>query len=192
MRARRFLLITAVVATLALSLAHVANASCGRPPPLPRAIDRAEVVFVGTVAAVENLHRTATFKVESVWKGTVDETVVVHGGPKASLKGERVWTSIDRAYEPATRYLVVPSGRSGAILLDNACTNTQPYTADLADLRPPQAHPPLAGGAPPVAPTSQDASADLPLWALVVLVAAGTGVLATAAAWLRARTRALP
>jgi hypothetical protein len=182
-------LVVAATTVLALSIVQAAEASCGQPPAVPRAIERAEVVFVGTAVAVENNDRTATFRVESVWKGTVDETVVVHGGPKASLKGgERVWTSIDRTYAQGTRYLVLPAGRSGDVLLD-ACTSTQPYTSQLAALRPTEAHPPLADGGGFIAPGADGDGAGPAAWILLAVLAAAGAALAGAFAWQRLRAR---
>jgi hypothetical protein len=180
-------LLAAGAALSALAFAPAGQASCAPPPPLPRALAQANVAFVGTVVAVKHDGRTATFRVEEVWKGTVGETVVVHGGPgiaaieEAARKGEGVATSVDRNYATGTRYLVLPWGRSGHVLLDNACTNTQRYSAELVGFRPPAAHaPPADGMTPDGAAPAADGGASWPAVVLPVallMVAAAASLL---------------
>lgn len=164
-------------------------------PPLRQSLAESDIAFVGTVVALDHDGRTATFRVEDVWKGVLPETVVVHGGPgiaaieKASRKGQGVATSVDRLYSAGTRYLVLPYGRSGHVLLDNACTNTQPYTDDLAGLRPPGAHPPLAGGRELVVPTSSDGGGSRSTWILLAVLAAAGAALTVFFVWVRLRVR---
>ena len=57
-----------------------AAASCVPPPALEEAVRTAEVVFVGTVMEAANRGRTATVRVEEVWRGPdLGATVVVDG-----------------------------------------------------------------------------------------------------------------
>ena len=181
MKTRPFL--TCVAAFAALLWASAAEASCIQPPPLDQAIAQADVVFVGTVQDIDHGGLTATFHVEEMWKGTVGETVVVHGGPgiaaleDAARKGQGVATSVDRTYTAGTRYLVLPHGKADGVLLDNICSSTQPYTDELDSYRPSAAQPP--GGGEPVRETSpvNDGGRGPLAWALVALLAAlGAGL----------------
>jgi hypothetical protein len=176
---------------IALGLAPQAKASCAPSPPLRQAIAHADV-FVGTVVALEHEGRTATFRVEDVWKGQVHETVIVHAGPgidaieAAERNGEGVASSADRTYGTGTRYLVVSEGRSGEVLRDSICSSTQPYKDELAALRPATAHPPLAGGDASVGSDATDEAGTPTAW--IVLGSAAAAVVA-ALAWLRLRVR---
>jgi hypothetical protein len=190
--APRHILVLAVVLA-ALGSAHAAKASCAPAPPLQSSIAEADIVFVGTVVALDHDGRTATFRVEDVWKGKVGETVVVHGGPgiaaieSAAARGEGVASSGDRSYSMGTRYLVLPFGRSGDVLGDNICSNTQPYADELASLRPASAHPPLTdGGVPASSVASDDGSESFP-WPLLALL--GAAALTAGLAWLGLRAR---
>lgn len=136
--------------TLLLS-APVAGASCAPPLTIQEAMEQAPVVFVGTVMTVEHDGRFASFSVDEVWKGDVDSSVVVSGGPTPSdLEGrgfgESVVTSVDRYYDRGATYLVVPFGIEEGVYMDNACSVTQVYDASLDALRPATAHPPTDAG----------------------------------------------
>jgi hypothetical protein len=188
----RHILVLAVVLA-ALGSAPAAKASCAPASPLRNSIAEADIVFVGTVVALDHDGRTATFRVEDVWKGKVGETVVVHGGPgiaaieSAAARGEGVASSVDRSYSMGTRYLVLPFGRSGDVLGDSICSNTRPYADGLASPRPASAHPPLADGGVPASPTASGDGSDSFTWPLVALLAAA-GVTA-GLAWLGLRAR---
>lgn len=179
----------------ALGTAPVARADCSAPPPLKKALASAQIAFVGTVTGLEHDGRTATFRVEEVWKGgVVGETLVVNGGPalaeleKAEREGNMVATSVDRTYEAGVRYLVVPYDASGAVLKDNACSSTQPYTSELDRFRPAGASAPTFG--PKLAPAAglpRESSSGWS-WAMIVLVAAAL-VAVGGAAWLVAKSR---
>lgn len=117
---------------LLLGAPSPASASCLSPPELGVAIAEADTVFVGVVVEVSNRQRDAVVEVEEVWKGDVDERVEVLGGPQ----GNNVISSVDAAYREDERYLFIPYEGSGDSFRDNACTSTQPYEDDLADLRP--------------------------------------------------------
>jgi hypothetical protein len=116
----------------ALALAPPASASCIPLPPLARALASADTVFVGTALEVTNHGRTATFRVEEVWKGDVAETVVVYGGQE----GANVFSSVDRTYRAGKRYLVIPYRSERDAFWDNSCSSTREYASGLDHLRP--------------------------------------------------------
>jgi hypothetical protein len=149
------------------------------------------VAFVGAVTGLRNDGRTATFRVEEVWRGSVNETVVVRGGPPGNAM-----TSVDRFYEAGVRYLVVPYSATGDILRDNACSSTQVYTSKLDRFRPAGSSAPLPTAEPPsTSPAPADRPADgggrLPAIALIIGAVAAAG----SAVWFGAkwhRTRSAP
>lgn len=183
-----------VVALLAatvmvLSGTPAAYASCAEPEPMAVALTRAEAVFIGTVTALDFDGRVATFVVDEVWRGDVDEAALVNGSGErlaslqaAESRGESLWTSVDRTFEAATRYLVVAYGRDGATLLDSACSLTQPYTPALVEHRPSTAHPPVAAVPQPV-PVGVEPSG-LTTWSCIAMV----GVGAAGIGWLAVRS----
>ena len=194
---RSITLFGATVAALALT--QTAAADCMVLPPLDKALAAAPVVFVGTVIDTKHDGRTATFDVEEIWKGSVGARVVVNGGPaigemeKAEANGQVAATSVDRAYEQGVRYLVVPFGANGEVLTDNACSSTQPYTAELASHAPPGAAPPesatsgLAPTSSGLAPTSSNEDGAQP-WQFA-LVALGMAALLAIALTIARRAR---
>ncbi len=137
------------------------------PPPLELGLAEAPTIFVGTVIDLANQGRTATFEVEEVWKGTVAEEAVVIGGPIGNA-----FTSVDRTFEADTRYLVVPAGEAGSSFEDNACTLTQPFTQELARLRPADSHPPTSELG------TEEEAAPFPSWAIVAVGLAGAALAA--------------
>jgi hypothetical protein len=191
MTRRHIVVLVGVVA--ALGSGPAAKASCAPAPPLRNSIAEADIVFVGTVVGLDHDGRTATFRVEDVWKGRVGETVVVHAGPgiaaieNAAARGEGVASSVDRSYSMGTRYLVLPFGRSGDVLGDSICSNTRPYADGFASLRPAGAHPPLAGSGAPASSTESGDGSDSLTWLLVALLAAAG--LTAGLAWLGLRAR---
>jgi hypothetical protein len=191
MAPRHILFLALVLA--ALGSAPAAKASCAPAPPLRNSIAEADIVFVGAVVALAHDGRTATFRVEDVWKGKVGETVVVHGGPgiagieSAAARGEGVASSVDRSYRMGTRYLVLPFGRSGNVLRDSICSNTRPYADRFGSLRPAGAHPPLAEGGVPASSIAPGDGSDSSTWPVVALLAAAG--LTTGVAWLGLRAR---
>ena len=124
-------------AVLTLLLAAVpAAASCALPIPIDQALRDSDSVFVGTVEGLANGGRTASFLVDEVWRGPdLPARTAVAGGPEGSGV-----TSIDRSWEPGAKYLVFASVVNGK-LADNACSNTQIWSDDLAALRPSDARP---------------------------------------------------
>ncbi|MEX0625943.1 MAG: hypothetical protein WD402_05320 [Chloroflexota bacterium] len=127
-----------------------AAASCAPPVPIDQALRDADSVFVGTVVGLENAGRTASFAVDEVWRGPdLPARAMVNGGPDGNAI-----TGVDRSWEANGKYLVFASVVN-AELTDNACSNTQIWSGDLAALRPSDARPPAdstdsgtAGGLP--------------------------------------------
>ncbi len=114
-----------------------AAASCAPPIPIDQALRDSDSVFVGTVDGIANGGRTANFVVDEVWRGPdLPARTVVDGGPDGNAI-----TSIDRSWEANGKYLVFASVDDGK-LTDNACSNTQIWTDDLAAHRPTDARPP--------------------------------------------------
>ena len=138
-------------------------------------------MFVGTVTFLENDNRWAVATVDERWRGAdgLGPTVQVHGGPEPGTR-----TPVDRTYEPV-RYLFVVSDAGGGVLSDNACSGTQPWTEDLARLRP--------GGVNAVAPGATGSPLDVLADPDVVTIAALVGALLVAVVAyiliLRARRR---
>lgn len=111
--------------------APAALASCATTPSLDDALLFGDVVFVGSVVGLDNGSRWATVSVEERWRGAADlpDTVSVHGGP-----GPGEATTLDRVYLK-TRYLFVVT-RGDGFLVDDICSATRAWTADLASYRP--------------------------------------------------------
>lgn len=165
-----------------------ALASCGPTPPLDRAIEEAETVFVGTVTQLANGGRWATVEVEEIWKGEVAAEAEVRAGPADPPGPASVITSVDRTYELGVRYLFVPwRARSDEVFFDNRCSATQRYSEGLGRYRPAGAGPPEAaqprsdpphaidpGALDGAAPWSLPAAAALGFCA-AVLIAVGLG-----------------
>jgi len=109
-------------------------ASCAEFPPVADHLDRAEVVFVGTVIGLVHDGRTAEVAVEEVWRGQeVPPRVTVYGA--AVPEDPSMMTSVDRTYESDARYLFAVTLEDGR-LRDDSCTATRRWTDDLAALRP--------------------------------------------------------
>jgi hypothetical protein len=158
-----------------------ALASCaGVPLPPDEAVFFGDVVFVGTVLRTENEGRWATVRVEERWKGSADlaETIVVRGGP-----GPGTATSVDRTYAPG-RYLFIVERAAGEVR-DSACGSTQPWTDELAALRPPTVSPAAAE-----LPTDPLGAIEPGTIALVAALAGALLIAVVAYLWvLRARRR---
>jgi hypothetical protein len=140
----------------------VVLASCAMPPALEQSMQTAEVVFIGTVTSTTNRNTWASVAVDEVWRGPDQPAnVIVRGGPAGNAA-----TSVDRAFEPGVKYIFFPySDEAG--LADNSCTNTQPWTDDMAALRPADARPPIAGSDNP---SAFDLGGVLPPLAVAVVV----------------------
>ena len=136
-----------LLATAALVLPSSALADCAERPPIDQVLATADIVFVGTVTATTNQDRRATVTVEEVWRGPdLPVSLTVIGGPDANSA-----TSIDRTFQIGVKYLFFPyqdadiGFHPGALeLVDNSCSLTTPWTADLALHRPAVTRPPVA------------------------------------------------
>jgi hypothetical protein len=126
----------AAIAGMLMSVVPTA-ASCLPPVPIDEALRSSDSIFVGTVAGLANQGRTATFAVDEVWRGPdLPARAVVNGGPEGNT-----FTSVDRTWEAGAKYLVFASVVDTR-LTDNACSNTQIWTDELAVHRPTDARPP--------------------------------------------------
>ena len=119
-------------------LAAPAAASCVMAQgTLAQRLADAKIVFVGTVASTREHRTVAIVNVESVWRGQVEEHVFVWGGDDLPSN----ITPVAREYRKGRRYLFVPYRAKLDSYRDNACTDTQPWTNDLEQLRPAKAEP---------------------------------------------------
>jgi hypothetical protein len=96
------------IALACTTLPRLAGAQCVILPLDDPAFQWADVVFVGTVQQVQLVPagQLVTFAVERVYKGQVDEHVVVYNWQHPSVL-ERIVT-----FEAAKRYLVLPHRQS--------------------------------------------------------------------------------
>lgn len=129
---------------------------------LEQQVAEADVVFVGTVESTRHGGSTATFRVEEVWRSTVDlpDLVEVVGGSGQ----DGAVTSVDRSYTDFERYLVFPFA-DGNRLADNSCSPTRPWSEDLAAARPDDAEVRGSGSDPTVVdvePTTTGTGDDAP------------------------------
>ena len=154
-------------------------------------------MFVGTVVSTTNAGRWATFAVEEVWNGDVGDTVVVKAGPAPTGDPTRFSaSSVDRTYEPGTRYLVdanaMPRARSRSRRASSATTPVPPPRRGTTHWRPSGRKPPR-----PVHRTEpietigeladpQAASHRSP-WAITAAVAALVLIVGTGVWWSRRR-----
>jgi hypothetical protein len=166
------------LAWVLLTAAPAASTECEPLKPLATELAAAPVVFVGRVTGLEHDRRTATFQVEEVWKGDVEASALVHASMwsfEAIEQAERDGAEVaagDRRFELGVRYLVLPRGASGDLLLDGICTATRQYASRLDRFRP-------AGAEvlPVQIPASTESSGDLG-WLGIGLLAAGAAVAA--------------
>lgn len=157
-----------------LAWPSVALASCGVPPPFPRAIRDAPAVFVGVVVDVSGSGRWATVEITEVWTGDELPTEVeVRGGPGA----ENVATSVDRQFEISREYLFVPYRKNGSVFRDNACTRTTLFRPELSRFRPAGAGEPSPTPSPGSGSPDVDESEALP-WLVVGGALAGSALIA--------------
>ena len=173
---RRPALFGVIVVAIVASAFHrplEARASCAPPA----ALAAAPVAFVGTVTDLSNGGRVATVRVDDVWRGMhIPATVRVVGTPDLGAAA----TSVDRSYTSGAQYLFVPSGGGPETFMDNTCTLTQLYSAQVAALRPADA----PGAAAPRRPADAPPTNGTGRWPFVlalitalVLVPAGAGLL---------------
>lgn len=121
-----------------------ALASCAMPPAIVEALSKADIVFVGTVAATAERNLWATVTVEEVWKGPdLPAVFQVRGG-----QGGNGASSVDREFTKGVKYLFVPSSLENGFAADNSCSSTRPWEEALIALRPTDVRGPI-GGSPP-------------------------------------------
>ena len=175
----------ALVASFMFAVAGPALASCAPPAPIDQALAEANTVFVGMVTALEHQGRVATFAVHEVWKGDIGAMVTVSGGPspseieRAAGEGLTVATSVDRTYVAGATYLVVSYAAEGEVLLDNGCSATQFYRAELDRHRPASAH----------SPFPSETTNSLAFWAWPARGAVALGVMIATASLVTRRVR---
>ena len=163
-----------------------AHADCVPPPDIEQALAQTETAFVGEVTAVDFDGRVATFAVLEVWKGILEEEVIVNGGPDidelmaARARGEEIFISSDRSYTLGEVYLVLAQGGNGPILRDGGCSATQRFSEELELVRPESAHSPIA--VVEVAPIGSGEDGGLG-WIVPVALAA-VAIAAAAGVWL--------
>ena len=135
--------------TWVLVVAGPATASCVMPPPTGRAVDEADVVFIGTVTSTTNADRWATVAVEEIWKGEdIDPVVEIKAGPADPPGPIMAASSVDRTFKEGVRYLFFPYRKKNGSFSDSSCSNTSRWTADLERFRPPgvrELSPPYGG-----------------------------------------------
>jgi hypothetical protein len=147
---------------LALGNPTVSLASCVEILPIEKAVEVAELVFVGNVTSVSNGSRWATVVVKEVWRGPdLAPEVVVKGGPDGNSA-----TSIDRTFEAGQTYIFTLSAASATDLTDNSCSSTQPWAEAMTALRPADSRP----------PTGQPAAAANPFGPIVGIVGVALAV----------------
>lgn len=195
MRPRSAVLVAAVTAAVLGVHMTPAQGSCAMPPgSLRERLQASEIVFLGSVTSTDAGGTTATVAVESVWRGEVNDQVVVSGGEGAP----GVISSVDRSYQEGRRYLFVPWRGTGERFRDNSCTDTRPWRARYAALRPASAVdviPEASPGATPESPSSDGSPVDSagggpPMLLVVTGVAALLAIAAVVA--LAARRRRIP
>lgn len=165
----RLVSVVAVIAALAAAPAP-ALADCQMAPPTEEAVRTADLVFVGSVTAIANGGRSASVRVEEVWRGgEMPAEVTVLGGTEPAQAMED-----DRTFEAGVRYVFLPFVVDGQ-LVDNICTATAPWVEGFAAVRPADARTPLPSAtetaAGPFAPV-----ADLALPLLTALLIGGSAV----------------
>ena len=159
---------TALPVAMALLVAPApAFADCQMAPPIEEAARTSELVFVGSVTAVANGGRSASVRVEEVWRGDeMPATVTVLGGtdPEQAMED-------DRTFEAGVRYVFVPFVVEGR-LVASICSATTPWVDELAAIRPAGVRTPTPSAAP-AAPGPLSAIAELALPLLTALLIGG-------------------
>lgn len=131
--------IVASAGVLVLISPSVVLADCMMPPPIGEAVEAADVAFVGTVTAAQQMNRWATVAVTEVWRGPDQpEFVLVKGGPAGNMA-----TSVDRSFEVGVTYLFVPHFDAREGLTDDSCTSTTPWREELVALHPAEFRQPI-------------------------------------------------
>jgi hypothetical protein len=158
------------IATALVVAPAPALADCQMAPPIEEAVRTSELVFVGTVTALDNSGRSATVQVEEVWRGgEMPATVTIFGGtdPEQAMED-------DRTFEAGVRYVFVPFVIDGR-LVDSICSATTAWVDELAAIRPAGVRTPTPTAAP-AAPGPLSAIADLALPLLTALLIGGAAL----------------
>lgn len=186
---QRFWTTLVLLTWLVVASPTAASADCAPPPDIEQALALTDTAFVGEVTSLDFDGRVATFEVLEVWKGVVEERVIVNGGmpdiaelTAARAAGEEVFTSGDRSYAFGEVYLVLAQIGDGPILRDGGCSATQRFTEALEAARPASAHAPIAV----VEVVPADPPDDGLGWAVPAALAA-VAVAAAAGVWLLLR-----
>lgn len=159
----RMAVAAAVVTVSTLFLVPSALAcTCGPPPPVPVALERAEMVLEAKVVAgpdaVDAGSVTYTFDVVKAWKGNPGAQVTITTAVHSAACG--------RSYAKGSSWLLYPYSSDDGVLRDNICSRSAPVdaaSADLAELGEPTR---LTGGgatdvtAPAEAPAETTATAE--------------------------------
>ena len=148
-------------------------ADCAVPATIPDAQRTRDILFVGTIAKLENDNRWAKVLINERWQNAdgLPDTVDVRGGPAAGTS-----STTDRAYTDG-RYLFDVTNL-GPYLQDTSCSATTAWTDDLARYRPSNVA--EAPGSSSGSPLDAVSSSDLALAAglvLALLVAVVTYIL---------------
>jgi hypothetical protein len=165
---RRILPSAAVVTALLLTPAP-ALADCQVAPPIEEAARTSALVFVGTVTAIASEGRSASVRVEEIWRGgEMPATVTVFGGTDPAQAMED-----DRVFEAGARYVFVPFVIDGR-LVDNICTSTTRWVDDFAAFRPAGVQTPTPSAA--AGPLSAIADLALPLLTAMLIGGAALAI----------------
>lgn len=108
-------------------------------PPTEEGVRTAELVFVGTVTAVDANGFIADVTVHEVWRGDVANRMVLDGGLDPANPAED-----DRRFEAGEQYLFMPLLVEGR-WVDSICSGTVVWTDDLAAFRPAGVEAPAPG-----------------------------------------------
>jgi hypothetical protein len=130
----RVAVLVAVVTACVLAAAPAALAcTCGPPPTVPVALERAAVVFEGTVVAgpTDADDRTVEYRFEVLrsWKGSPGDQVTIRTAPHSAACG--------RSFEKGSTWLLFPYSNEDGALFDNICSRSgrsKGAEADLAEL----------------------------------------------------------
>lgn len=179
-----------LLALVVLARPGPAGASCpSSTSSITSAVGYSKNVFVGKVVKLANENRWATFAVEEVWKGHLQESrIEVRAGPPNPPGGLFYRTSGDRTFARGTRYLVFPSfvpeggeERWGvaSTWTDDLCSPTREYQPAMAAFRPASAR---------IIPQPASPAPDAPVGPLLVGLALFVASGGAAVAVLRARS----
>lgn len=176
----------------AVATAPATASKCVARPPVAELVKKAPLVFVGTVTETTNARRWATVAVEEIWKGRIDNTVLVRAGPADPPGPISAASSVDRTFREDVRYLFFPYRDKKRRLRDSSCSSTTRLTPELGRLRPasvigPETESPAAPRVAQPASTSEGAE----VWLITGAVVAA-GAIAIGYLWLHRRSMEEP